>query len=244
MCQAKQYIYWLQSAKREGLWKTYRKAMNKLDSLNPLGYSCAGTVIQVGAGADEFQPGDRVACAGGGANHAEIVFVPKNLCVKVPQGLPLDQAAFTTLGAIAMQGVRRAQTQLGDRIAVIGLGLLGQITCQILRASGVHVIGTDIVEDKVKLAEELGVAGDGVAMIRALQNAFNSMGKHLPINVDGAIAALLVDLDMPRELANAFFIIARVPGLVAHIHEERMQQRPMRRIHPTDHELTAQSQGR
>jgi citrate synthase len=85
------------------------------------------------------------------------------------------------------------------------------------------------------LAEELGVADEGVAMILAFRKAFHESGKDLPINVDGAIAALLIDLEMPRELANAFFIMARVPGLVAHIHEEQTRERPMRRIHPSDH---------
>jgi citrate synthase len=86
------------------------------------------------------------------------------------------------------------------------------------------------------LAKDLGVAGQGVEMVLALQNAFEKTGKSLPINVDGAIAALLIDLEMPRELANAFFIMARVPGLVAHVYEEQTTQRPMRRIHPTDHD--------
>jgi citrate synthase len=86
------------------------------------------------------------------------------------------------------------------------------------------------------LAKELGVAGQGVEMILALQNVFAESGKALPVNVDGAIAALLVDIEMPRELANAFFIMARVPGLVAHVYEEQTTQSPMRRIHPTDHE--------
>ncbi len=85
------------------------------------------------------------------------------------------------------------------------------------------------------IASGLGVAGEGVAMIQAIEAAFKAMGRALPINVDGAIAGLLVDLDMPRELANAFFIMARVPGLVAHVHEEHTAQRPMRRIHPTNH---------
>jgi citrate synthase len=86
------------------------------------------------------------------------------------------------------------------------------------------------------LAETLGVAAKGVKMIQAFQSAFASLGKALPINVDGALAALLVDLDMPQELANAFFIMARVPGLVAHVFEEQTTQRPMRRIHPTAHD--------
>jgi citrate synthase len=85
------------------------------------------------------------------------------------------------------------------------------------------------------LAEELGVADEGVAMMLAIRKAFHESGKDLPINVDGAIAALLIDLEMPRDLANAFFIMARVPGLVAHIHEEQTRERPMRRIHPSDH---------
>ncbi len=86
------------------------------------------------------------------------------------------------------------------------------------------------------LAEELKVANDGVSMIRAIHKALSKAGKDLPINVDGAIAALLVDLQMPRELANAFFIMARVPGLVAHVHEEQTRQRPMRKIDPIKHE--------
>jgi len=86
------------------------------------------------------------------------------------------------------------------------------------------------------MARDLGVAGSGVEMILAFQRAFEKTGKQLPINVDGAIAALLIDLDMPRELANAFFIMARVPGLVAHVYEEQTTQPPMRRIHPTNHE--------
>ncbi|KPL19302.1 MAG: hypothetical protein AMJ92_03965 [candidate division Zixibacteria bacterium SM23_81] len=156
--QLKQVI---QNVKREGLLKTYKKTMNKLDTLNPLGYSCAGTVIRVANGAEEFQPGDRVACAGGGyANHAEIIFVPKNLCVKVPQGLPLNHAAFSTLGAIAMQGIRQAKVVLGESVVVIGLGLLGQLTVQLLSAAGCRVFGVDLKPELLKLALELG-AHDG-----------------------------------------------------------------------------------
>ncbi|MBN2500230.1 MAG: hypothetical protein JXB38_05635, partial [Anaerolineales bacterium] len=89
-----------------------------------------------------------------------------------------------------------------------------------------------------RLADLWKLSGPGVAMIRAIQDAFADLGKSLPINVDGAIAALLIDLEIPRELANAFFIMARVPGLVAHVYEEQTTQKPMRRIHPTDHEYT------
>jgi predicted dehydrogenase/threonine dehydrogenase-like Zn-dependent dehydrogenase len=164
--QVKQVI---QSARREGLWRTYKKAMNKLDTLTPLGYSCAGRVIQVGAGAEEFQPGDRVACAGGGyANHAEIVFVPKNLCARLPQDLPLDQAAFATLGAIAMQGIRRAEVTLGENVVVMGLGLLGQLTVQLLQAAGCRVFGIDLKEELLKLALELGADDGAVAGVEQM----------------------------------------------------------------------------
>lgn len=146
-------------------------------------------------------------------------------------------AVFECMGVL-QEGLQRVAEGSKSIDAVAG-DLIAEYQTEKKRIAGLgHRIHTaDPRTDRLfSLAEELGVAGDGVAMIRALQSAFNSMGKQLPINVDGAIAALLVDLDMPRELANAFFIIARVPGLVAHIHEERTQQRPMRRIHPTDHE--------
>lgn len=146
-------------------------------------------------------------------------------------------AVFECMGVL-QEGLQRVAEGSKSIDAVAG-DLIAEYQTEKKRIAGLgHRIHTaDPRTDRLfSLAEELGVAGDGVAMIRALQSAFNSMGKNLPINVDGAIAALLVDLDMPRELANAFFIIARVPGLVAHIHEERTQQRPMRRIHPTDHE--------
>ncbi|MEE8567096.1 MAG: citryl-CoA lyase [Anaerolineales bacterium] len=146
-------------------------------------------------------------------------------------------AVFECMGVL-QEGLQRVAEGSKSIDAVAG-DLIAEYQTEKKRIAGLgHRIHTaDPRTDRLfSLAEELGVAGDGVVMIRALQSAFNSMGKQLPINVDGAIAALLVDLDMPRELANAFFIIARVPGLVAHIHEERTQQRPMRRIHPTDHE--------
>ena len=146
-------------------------------------------------------------------------------------------AIFECMG-ILQEGLQRVAEGSKSIDAVAG-DLIAEYKVEKKRIAGLgHRIHTaDPRTDRLfSLAEELGVAGDGVAMIRALQNGFESMGKNLPINVDGAIAALLVDLDMPQELANAFFIIARVPGLVAHIHEERMHQRPMRRIHPAGHE--------
>jgi threonine dehydrogenase-like Zn-dependent dehydrogenase len=147
----------LQTLKQQGLVATYNKVMNKLDSLTPLGYSLAGEVLALGADAGEFHIGQRVACAGAGyANHAEINFVPKNLVVPVPDNLPLRHAAFATVGAITLHAFRQSGMQLGETACVIGLGLLGQLLVQILRSAGMHVVGTDLVEARCRLAKELG----------------------------------------------------------------------------------------
>ncbi|MGB3478246.1 MAG: bi-domain-containing oxidoreductase, partial [bacterium] len=144
-------------AKKQGIRNAYKTAMNRLDTPTPLGYSSAGIVMEVGKDVQGFKVGDRVACAGGGyASHAEVIFVPENLCVKVPKGVGLDWAAFTTLGAIAMQGIRQADLRVGENVAVIGLGLLGQLSIQILKASGCRVVGIDLESDKVKLAKKCG----------------------------------------------------------------------------------------
>ncbi len=145
----------LQNIKKEGLIATFNKVKTKLDSLKALGYSSCGRVLVSMDQNSLFKAGDLVACAGQDyASHAEIVSVPQNLVAKVPDNVSASEAAFTTLGAIAMQGVRQASPQLGEKIAVIGLGLLGQITCQLLRANGCAVFGIDLNDSLVKLARE------------------------------------------------------------------------------------------
>lgn len=152
--QVKQVV---DTLKKEGFLNTYRKVMGKLDSLTPLGYSCAGEVIAVGEQVSEFRVGDLVACAGAGyANHAEINYIPANLCCKIPAGVSAEAAAFTTLGAIALQGVRQAEIRLGESVAVIGLGLLGQLTVQLLKASGCCVLGLDLNPALTELALKNG----------------------------------------------------------------------------------------
>ena len=146
----------LRTAQQEGLLNTYRKVMNRLDEPVPLGYSAAGTVIAVGANVKEFRVGGRVACGGEGAAHAEVMAVPVNLCAKVPDGVSLEHAAFTTIGAIALQGVRQADVTLGECIAVVGLGLVGQLAVQLLKANGCRVLGIDLNPAKVAMAEKLG----------------------------------------------------------------------------------------
>ncbi len=145
----------IQNIKKEGLSATISKVKAKLDSLKALGYSTAGTVISSMDTNGMFKPGDRVACAGVDyASHAEIVAVPQNLVVKIPAEVDFEDAAYTTLGAIAMQGIRQAETVIGEKVCVIGLGLLGQITCQLLQANGCAVFGIDLSESFVSIANE------------------------------------------------------------------------------------------
>ena len=144
-----------ENIRREGLFKTWEKVKNRMDNYAQLGYSSAGVVLD--SSVPDFKPGDRVACGGlGYASHAEIVFVPKNLVVRIPDKVGFDEAACATLGAIAMQGVRQADVRVGEHVAVIGLGLLGLITVQILNANGCRVIGLDISDDRFELAQQLG----------------------------------------------------------------------------------------
>lgn len=145
----------LNSVKREGFVATYNKVRSRLDAYKDLGYSSAGIVIE--SSVDRFKVGDRVACGGGGyASHAEVVFVPVNLVSKIPGNVTFEEAAFTTLASIAMQGVRQANTHIGENVAVIGLGLIGLIAIQILKANGCRVIGVDVRSETFELARRLG----------------------------------------------------------------------------------------
>lgn len=200
--QVKQVI---DTLKKQGPVQTYRAVMKKLDAYSPLGYSCAGEVIEVGEGVTEFEVGDKVACAGAGyANHAEIVSVPVNLCVKLDSDANLKDAAYNTLGAISMQGVRQADLRLGESCVIIGLGLLGQLAALILKASGVTVIGIDVSEAAVKQAVDhkvvdLGLTRTAAGVEEQILNATQGYGADAviiaaatssldPINFAGAIA--------------------------------------------------------
>ena len=150
----------IDQVQQQGLVTTYKKVMNKLDSYTPLGYSLCGVVTEVGKGAEEFKVGQLVACAGNEqALHAEYNWVPVNLCAAVPAGVLPEHAAFATVAAIAMQGVRRAEVQLGETAAVIGLGLIGQLVVRLLAAAGVQAIGIDPVPERCRLAEKAGAVG-------------------------------------------------------------------------------------
>lgn len=201
----------LEVLKKQGIVQTYRAVTKKLDAYSPLGYSCAGEVIEVGENVTEFAVGDLVACAGAGyANHAEVVCVPVNLTVKLAKNANLKNASYNTLGAIAMQGVRQADMRLGETCVVIGLGLLGQLTCLILKASGINVIGIDISENAVANAHKNAVIDYGWARNTAgienkIANATQGHGADVVL-----IAAATTSLD-PINFAGA---VARKKGTV------------------------------
>ena len=140
--------------KTDGIQPTLEAVFRKLGTPLPLGYSQAGEVVEVGKGVTEFSPGDRVVSNG---NHAEYVAVPKNLVAKIPEGVSYEEASFTVVGAIGLQGIRLVQPTLGETVAVIGLGLIGLITAQLLKANGCKVVGFDLDEDKLKRAESYGI---------------------------------------------------------------------------------------
>ena len=197
--------------KKQGPIQTYRAVMKKLDAYSPLGYSCAGEVIEVGEDVKDFKIGDMVACAGAGyANHAEIVSVPINLCVKLEASANMKDAAYNTVGAISMQGVRQADLRLGESCVIIGLGLLGQLAALILKASGVTVIGIDVADSAVEQAiknnaVDIGLTRNSAGIEEQILNATNGIGADAVI-----IAAATTSLD-PINFAGA---IARKKGKV------------------------------
>lgn len=190
----------VETVKREGLSAAVRKVQSQLDQWKTLGYSCAGTIVEVGEGVTGLSVGDRVACGGQDyASHAEMVAVPQNLCAKLPEGVVFEQAAFTTLGAIAMQGVRQADVRIGEAVAVIGLGLVGQLTVQILKAAGCVVLGIDVSAEACDLAKRCGgdavvvrTSGDAERVAAKLTNDFG---------VDAVIIAASAPTSDPIELA-------------------------------------------
>ncbi|MEO0249005.1 MAG: bi-domain-containing oxidoreductase [candidate division WOR-3 bacterium] len=192
-----------------GLVQTYRAVMKKLDAHSPLGYSCAGKVIGVGPEVEGFAVGDYAACGGDGACHAEVVAVSSLLAVRLEPQVDLKQAAYNTLGAIAMQGVRQADLRLGEICAVIGLGLLGQLTALLLKAAGIRVVGIDIDPTMVKMAKEhsanLALLRTDAGLEEQIRRFSNGMG------CDGVIITAASDSLDPINLAGA---LARKRGTI------------------------------
>ena len=198
----------IDKARNEGVVATFDAVRSKLGSLSALGYSAAGVVFDVGDDTTGFRIGDRVACAGVGyASHAEVLSVPKNLCVRLPDPVTFDAGAFGTLGAIALQGVRLAEPTLGESVVVIGLGLIGQLAVQLLNANGCRVFGIDLDEEKLQLAKRLG-AEDACAPNIAKQRVLEwSRGR----GADAVLITAGTSSNEPVELAGE---ISRAKGRV------------------------------
>lgn len=242
----------LDKARREGLLPTISAAFNRLDQPMPLGYSSAGTIIALGSGMGGFQVGDRVACAGGNyAVHAEYAVVPRNLLVRLPDSVDFESAAFTTLGAIALHGFRLAQPQIGERVAIIGMGLLGLLAAGIARAAGCLVFGVDLSPQRVTLARSLGFEAAGRASAEATGGAFSrGLGFDVvlicadsrsadPVELAGklardrgrVVAVGAVGLEIPRKIyyeKELFFQVSRSygPGRYDPAYEESGQDYP------------------
>ncbi len=148
----------LENVKREGIATTLKKVKSKLEDWKQMGYSSAGVVLAVGEGVDDLTPGMRVACGGAEyAVHSEVVLVPKNLCVPIADSVPFEDAAFTTISSIALEGVRKADVRLGENVVVVGMGLIGLLAASLLKSSGANVLGMDIRESGLKWADKMGV---------------------------------------------------------------------------------------
>ncbi len=193
---------------REGLLTTLDTVRSRLAQPSPLGYSSSGVVIAVGSGAPEFSVGDRVACAGASyACHAEVVYIPRNLAARLDDNVSFEEGAFVTVGAVALQGIRQAGAQLGHNVAVIGLGLVGQLTVQLLKAAGCRVVGVDIDPERVDQALALG-ADQAYTNENAAAGGYEFSGGH---GFDAVVITAASQSNEPLELAAE---IARDRGVV------------------------------
>jgi len=199
----------IDKARTQGLRQTFNSVRDKLAASQALGYSAAGVVMEVGAGVVGFSPGDRVACAGlGYASHAEVISVPRNLCVRLPEKVDFEAGAFGTLGAIALQGVRLAEPTLGESVVVMGLGLVGQLAVQLLVANGCRVFGLDLDQSRVELARRLGAEAGGLPETEIKQTILDwTRGR----GADAVVITTATESNQPVELAGE---ISRLKGRV------------------------------
>lgn len=200
----------IQMLKEKGMEGTKGVLHNSFDGWNPLGYSASGIVIETSEDVKGIFPGDRVACAGGNyATHSEYLVVPKNLVVKIPEEVNLKDASSVAIGSIAMQGIRRANVKLGELVCVIGMGLIGQLTVQLLKAAGTHVIAVDVNEKRVQQAKQLGadyvLNSSDMDVIDIINNLTDGMG------VDSSIITASTDSSEPLHQA---FSVCRKRGRI------------------------------
>lgn len=199
----------LDMIKANGLVSVLQK-VEATANAKPLGYSASGVVIEVGDNVTDIKKGECVAVAGAGlANHAEIVSVPRNLLMKIPNGLGMDEASTVALGGIAMQGVRRLNATLGETFIVVGLGFLGQLASQILSASGCHVIGVDFSEERISMAKACGCEYGFTGIVGHNEKIIKELTEER--GVDGVLIAAATD---SNELLNQCFNVTRRKGRV------------------------------
>jgi len=196
--------------KSKGLSKAISKVKNKVDVKTPTGYSASGVVLEIGNNIKNIKVGDKVACAGAGiANHAEFITVPENLIVRVPENLPLEHASTVTLGSIALQGVRRCNPQLGEFVVVIGLGIIGQLTAQLLQLSGCRVIGIDLEKRRIDKALHLGMdIGLNPIKVNILEEVINNTNGY------GADSVIITAASASSEVINQAMEMCRKKGKV------------------------------
>ena len=208
-------------AKKEGLIKTWQEVLGRLDVPTPLGYSSSGTVVESGISATKFAPGDRVACIGQGfASHAEYIAVPVNMACIIPAAVSYEEAAFGMLGVIALHGIRSANLTFGSRVVVMGLGLLGLLTVQILRAYGCEVVAIDLNLEKTNLAKKFGASIAG--------NNFNELERMVEVQTQfiGVDAVIITASTSGRGLVDQAIKLSRKKGRIvvvgtADIHPDR-----------------------
>ena len=214
----------LEKVRSDGLGETIDTVRSRLEALSPLGYCAAGVVERVGAHVRDVQPGDVVACGGEEAAHAELLAVPGNLCAVVPTGVDVVDAAFTTLGSIALHGFRRADLRLGERVGVVGLGLVGQLTARIARAAGCEVLGIDLEKWRLDLAEQAGVVDE--TRVRG-EVAAGDLATCDAVIVTAAAAATSDPVTLATDLARDRGRIVVVGDVLLHLERRRLYEKEL-----------------
>jgi predicted dehydrogenase len=237
-------------ARREGIRTTQSAIKRKLSEERPVGYSSAGRILEVGASVRDFNPGEAVACAGTGhANHAEIVAVPANLCARVPQGVPMEAAAMSAIAAIALHAIRLADARVGERVGVIGCGLVGQIACRLLRAAGVSVIAFDVDPAQVEYARASGAEH---AFVVSEGTAEHALAATDGIGVDQVLITAAAPSNQPLLLAaeiartrGALVLVGDVPVEIprAPLYEKELSFRVARSYGPGRYDLEYEERG-
>lgn len=205
----------LETVRREGIAATYRRVLHRLDRMTPIGYSAAGVVTEVGPGVTSLRAGDRVAVGGGGyASHAELVWVPQNLAARIPDGVSFEAASFSAVAAVPLHGLRLARIALGETVAVIGLGLLGQLAVRLARAAGCRVVGCDLLEARIRMAQVAGMqATDPDRFVDLVQQLTGGLGADTVLLTAAAASSEPLRLAAAAARARATVVAVGAVGL-------------------------------